>query len=949
MARYHAEEYPASGHGVNRGYENNPRHTARQGVFAYAPTPAEKAKKALLVQKMHEKTAPTREPFLLSAERKAETVQLGNYDLPSFAKKAEIIEQVTNHQVVVISGPTGSGKSTQVPQFLLEAGFDHTVVTQPRIMAANGVGDRIADELEMSLGPEARSLVAVQNSERYDGQPDAKIFVRTDGLEQVLQLEKYLSSLSQEEAEIMAARIVIILDEVHELNMNQVGLLALFKRILDKYPSLRIVVMSATANVEKYVNYFADNGARDVPVVEIEGKPADLEWEERPDVDAIEMISELLQVGDKLEPGDDVLLFTSGVGEIETLIKKGLAAGLKIEFTQLHSKMSSLEQARSVAAHPDTIRVIVSTDIAMTSVTLPHVKYVIDEGIVKNPELDEEGARGLVTQECSQAEIEQRGGRAGRVRWGMHITVCPHKETGMRFVPFDERAKYPPPPIYSTDLSNNVLQFASYGIDFAELDLIDEVSPQSIRAAKDKLYNLGALDENDDVTDIGQLMNKFPVGAEYSRMIAEAMQPGVPLNVLVHTIMVASSYETGGLRSFARKHVKGKEPWRNLVGAVEDDATLESKMFKAAGHMASDNEHDFLKQYDFEPKNLKRARKAYRKCMRAVGLDPFEIPILPPDGREEGMIRHCVASGLVEHIYTRGNTPMRDKKYMYYPADGFGSPRKISSRSVFDDPTVRTITAMPRFYMGINKNGGWDKHDIVESIQPITQAELAKLDLRETAVQIGAIAQGGMVKVVRERRAGQLVRGTDTVVPTGDQIDEGYMLKAVLENPGPVQLELKTIKRTLEQLQNLTRSTVNQISQVQYENLLLQAVRRSGSTAFHEIDLMLGELMREQDIRLEAFVASARVHEIRNAAVESVTVAGEVIPVSYRAGIPLAQHVTPGTIEQLPDHVAIPDGREVLFRVPKVSSRDGKLVRGHQDVPAYQAKRVVEKARELQM
>lgn len=565
---------------------------------------------------------------------------------------------------------------------------------------------------------------------------------------------------------------------------------------------------------------------------------------------------------------------------------------------------------------------------------------------MKNPELDEEGTEGLVTQICSQAEIKQRGGRAGRVRPGIHILVRPHEETGQPFAPLEDRAEYPVPPIYSTDLSRNVLQFASYGIDFGKLDLIDPVSTQSIRQAKDKLYNLGALDEDDEVTDIGKLMNKFPVGTEYARMVAEAMKPGAPLNVLVSTIIVASAYEAGGLRSFTTKHEKGKEPWRRVTGAVEDDPTLELKLFRAAGAQTDELQWRALEQQGYDPKNLLRARKVYRKCMRAVGLDPFLTPILPPDEDEAAAIRHCVASGLVENIYVRSQTAQRNGRHKFYPSTGFGLPRELSSRSVIDPHHAKMVVGDPRFYMAKTKEG-WNKYDIIENIQSVTQSELDKLDLRETMATIGAVAQGGMIKVVKERRAGQIKRGIEAVVPEQGEIDEGTILKAVLKNSGPSQNELKKTKRALEELQNLTQKTVKQLPQERYENLLLQAVRLSGSTEFHVIDAKLGELMRAQGLWLDMMVAPGFAQEIRQAAVDSVTVGDETILLSYHGGRPIAQRLAPQFIETLPDHVSIPDGREVLFRVPKLAQRDGSVVRGHQDLPAHEAKRVVRKSAEI--
>lgn len=350
-----------------------PRHSSARGVFPYVDHSGQD--RYALIERMRKKLRRPEPAETLRVRERAETdFSLGNRELPSYEKKAEIVEAVRNNQVTVIVGPTGSGKTTQVPQFLLDAGFDNISVTQPRILAANGVGDRIADELALSLGEEARELVAVQTSERFDHQEGAKIFVRTDGLEQVLQLERMLSQMPEDMACEMAANTVLIIDEVHESNVNQVGLLALTKRLLGKYDDLRVVVMSATADTEKYTSYFEDGGMRDVPIVEIEGKPADLKWLERPDVDAIQMIQELYVDGTKLEPGDDILLFTAGKNEIKKLIAQGIASGIKVEFVPLHAGMTSAEQARSVAPHPDTIRVIVSTDVAMTSLTFPHVK-----------------------------------------------------------------------------------------------------------------------------------------------------------------------------------------------------------------------------------------------------------------------------------------------------------------------------------------------------------------------------------------------------------------------------------------------------------------------------------------------------------------------------------------------------------------------------------------------
>lgn len=920
-----------------------PRHSSARGVFPYVESTATRERRQVLAAKMRAKlrskqTGEDRVPEIL--EPPELEFSLGNQELPAWNKKSEILQAVRENQVTIIIGPTGSGKSTQVPQFLVDGGFDQVILTQPRIMAANGVAERVADELESSFGEErARNLVAIQTSERFDRQEEAKIVVRTDGLEQVMQLERYLAGLKYDEQQEISGKTVLVLDEIHESNVNMVGLQALVLEMTEEYPSLRVVVMSATMDALKYQTYYGDNGKRLVPVVEVEGRPAEVTWSERPDADAIQVIRELVEEGDKLDAGDDILLFTSGKREIQDLIQKGTAAGLQLEFVGLHAGMTAEQQASAVAEHPNTVRVIVSTDVAMSSLTFPHLKYVIDEGIVKNPELDAEGVGGLVTQLCSQAEIRQRGGRAGRVRAGFHILVRPHEETGEPFLSFDKRAEYPEPPIFSTDLSRNVLQFASYGIDFEKLRLIDKVDPKKIRDAKDKLYNLGATDEQDAITEVGKRMNTFPIGTEYSRMIVEAMKPGVSLNVLVNTIMVASAYEAGGLRDFTGNYEKGKEPWRRRLSSPGSDAMAELQLFHAAGAIPSENES--LGSQGYDVKNLARARKALRKSMHRLGLSIVDTPILKLNDEEKEEVLHAVASGFVENIYVRGRVDRH--KYVYKSATGGGVSRELGSRSLVKSQSVPMVVGAPRYYIAQTEEGP-KKIDIIENVQPLTLEGLARLDMRETLVPVDVVVRGGMIKVLSERRAGGLLRGTSERVPESGEIDEGDMLKAVLDHPGEAQGELRAIKRELEELQRLTRTPLKQLPQMYYEGVLLKAIRTSGSTEFNVIDSRLRTMMTEQGIRLEKYIDPNAAQRIRSAAVPIVAVNDFSVRLDYVDGLPVAKRLSPRQIAQLPDELSIPDGRRVLVRVPKFSKQKNEIVRGYQDVPVQYAKKVTRDA-----
>lgn len=530
--------------------------------------------------------------------------------------------------------------------------------------------------------------------------------------------------------------------------------------------------------------------------------------------------------------------------------------------------------------------------------------------------------------------------------------MSPHEECGQPFVSFENRAEYPTPPIYATDLSRNVLQFANYGIDFAELDLIDPVSLRAIRHAKDKLYNLGALDDMDRITDVGKIMNKFPVGTECSRMIAEALKPGMSHNVLVNVMLIASAYEAGGLRSFTKKYEKGEEPWNRDARKVEDDAMLERNMFLSAGLENDEKQWRELRKKGYDTKNLLRARKAYRKCLHAIGQNPFLTPIYELDGEEMADVYHCVASGLVENIYVRSRSRAKSGARRYHSLTNDAAvSRELSNRTVVNPNLAAIVAGMLRYYMARGKDEDnrtiWNKYDIIENAQPLTPEQIQRLDLRETTFDTGLVVAGGALKVVVEHRAGGMRRGTSTRMSEVGEVDEGVMLKAVLENPGAAQGELKAIKKELENLQQLTRHRVNQLPQVEFENMLLRAIRQTDSTEFHAIDETLGRMMREQGIGKEKYIAPGLEAGIREAAVATLVIAGEEIRLRYNNGMPVAYTVSPSVLEKLPDEVVIPDGRVVLFRVPKHNEKDGRSAKGYRDVPAHVAKSDVLGARKV--
>ena len=437
-------------------------------------------------------------------------VSMNYRDLPVYSQKQRILDAVGKNQVVVIESPTGSGKTTQLPVILHEAGYaDKGVigVTQPRRIAAVGVSRFIARQLQCKLG----GYVGYKMRFEDFTSPETKLKIVTDGtLLQEMKGDRRLSKYS-----------VLMIDEAHERTLNIDFILGLVKEILPHRPELKVIISSATLNPKAFSEYFSDCPivTIDTPVypVEISYDPPPIEGDE--DV----LISKITAVVEKIALSGqegDILVFCTGEKMIKETVAKlsGGRARRDLHIVPLYGRLGSEEQEKVFDPPPEgTRKVVVSTNIAETSVTIDGITAVVDSGLAKmnfyNPRTY---TSSLVETLISKASADQRKGRAGRTRPGICLRLYSEKS-------YSERPEFTREEIYRTDLAEVVLRMAEIGIrDFETFPFISPPAPKGIHGAVEALRLLDALDENNDLTDIGRRMVPYPLMPRHARMIVES-------------------------------------------------------------------------------------------------------------------------------------------------------------------------------------------------------------------------------------------------------------------------------------------------------------------------------------------------------------------------------------------------------------------------------------------
>ncbi|XP_049808089.1 ATP-dependent RNA helicase DHX8 [Schistocerca nitens] len=429
--------------------------------------------------------------------------------LPIYKLKDELTKAVTENQILIVIGETGSGKTTQITQYLAEAGFTSRGkigCTQPRRVAAMSVAKRVAEEFGCRLGQEVGYTIRFEDCTS----PETVIKYMTDGMllrECLVDLDlKYYS--------------VIMLDEAHERTIHTDVLFGLLKQAVRKRPELKLIVTSATLDAVKFSQYFFE-----APIFTIPGRtfPVEVLYTKEPETDYLDAsLITVMQIHLREPPGD-ILLFLTGQEEIDTACEilyermKSLGPDVpELIILPVYSALPSEMQTRIFEpAPPGSRKVVIATNIAETSLTIDGIYYVVDPGFVKQKVYNSKtGMDSLVVTPISQAQAKQRAGRAGRTGPGKCYRL--YTERAYR----DEMLPTPVPEIQRTNLATTVLQLKTMGInDLLHFDFMDAPPVESLIMALEQLHSLSALDNEGLLTRLGRRMAEFPLDPNLSKML----------------------------------------------------------------------------------------------------------------------------------------------------------------------------------------------------------------------------------------------------------------------------------------------------------------------------------------------------------------------------------------------------------------------------------------------
>jgi len=564
-------------------------------------------------------------------------------ELPVSGRRADIAEALSGHQVVIVAGETGSGKTTQLPKICLALGRGREAMighTQPRRIAARSVAERIASELGSELG----QLVGYQVRFTDRTSKASRIKVMTDGI---------LLAELQHDPELRRYDTLII-DEAHERSLNIDFLLGYLKRLLPRRPDLKVIITSATIDPERFSRHFDD-----APIIEVSGRTYPVEIRYRPlmDLDEVDEEGDVL-VKDQTEAIEDavaelmtatdgdVLVFLPGEREIrdtaDALKRRSEDQRRGFDIVPLYSRLSAAEQHRVFERHTRR-RVVLATNVAETSLTVPGITAVVDTGLAR---ISRWSARTKVQrlpiEPISQASARQRSGRCGRTEAGVAIRLYSEED-------FDARPEFTDPEILRTSLASVILQMASLGLgEVAGFPFVEPPDQRAVRDGVSLLEELGALGGT-RLTKLGRRLARLPIDPRLGRMVLEADRLGCLREIVV--VAAALSVQDPRERPVEHQaradqlHARFRDEtsdfltWLNLWSYLREQQ--EERSSSAFRRMCRDEHLNYLRVREWQ--DLERQ---LRQIAREMGM---KIPRSSGPVKAE-LLHQALLSGLLSHI-----------------------------------------------------------------------------------------------------------------------------------------------------------------------------------------------------------------------------------------------------------------------------------------------------------
>lgn len=568
--------------------------------------------------------------------------------LPISARRHDIAAAIDGHQVVVIAGETGSGKTTQLPKIVLELGRAKIAHTQPRRIAARSVAQRIADECDVALGEEVG--YAVRFDDRTSGSTAIKLM--TDGL--------LLAEINRDRN--LSRYDTVIIDEAHERSLAIDFLLGYLKTLLPRRPDLKVIITSATIDVERFAAMF------DAPVIEVSGRTFPVEIRYRPlaERDDGDYLSAIHDAVSELPRDGDILVFLSGEREIrdatEFLESRHYP---RTEVLPLYGRLSAHDQQKIFSSHSGR-RIILSTNVAETSLTVPGIRYVIDPGLARISRYSQRlKVQRLPIEAVSQASANQRAGRCGRVADGICIRLYAEDD-------FNSRPEFTDPEILRTNLASVLLQMASLDLgDIRRFPFLDPPEGRAIADGTNLLRELGAL-KGTGLSKIGKQLSALPVDPKLGRMLLAADRLGCLADVLV----IVSGMSIQDPRERPLEHQQAADLLhKRFVQPDSDFLSYLSLWTYLRDQRAALSHSKFRKQCKAEFLHYVRIREWHdvhsqlRQTAKELKLRPGAI------GGAPDLVHQALLEGLLSHIGLkdidgREYAGARNARFMVFPGSG---------------------------------------------------------------------------------------------------------------------------------------------------------------------------------------------------------------------------------------------------------------------------------------
>ena len=612
----------------------------------------------------YEKTSEKLQSVLLDIEQSLSVVQrkqlnrpnIDYPDLPVSEKKTEIAEAISAHQVVIVAGETGSGKTTQIPKICMELGRGiHGLIghTQPRRLAARTVAQRIAQELQSELGQHVGFKI------RFSDNVSETSYIKlmTDGiLLAEIQQDRFLNQYD-----------TIIIDEAHERSLNIDFILGYFKQLLPKRPDLKLIITSATIDPLRFSKHFDD-----APVIQVSGRTFPVEMRYRPldsqDNDQTQGIIDAVNELATEKPGD-ILVFLSGEREIrDTADALNKEQFRHTEVVPLYARLSVSEQNKVFQSHSGR-RIVLATNVAETSLTVPGIKYVIDPGFAR---ISRYSARSKVQrlpiEAISQASANQRAGRCGRVSDGICIRLYSEDD-------YTARADFTDPEILRTNLASVILQMMSLGLGkIDDFPFVEAPESRNINDGFQLLEELGAVASKHsrlELTAIGKQLARLPVDPRYARMVVEAAR----LNCVSEVLIIAAGLSIQDPRERPQDKRQAADEMHSDYRSKESDFVgflLLWQDFKQQQKDLSANQlRTWCKKHFINYLRMREWQDIVSQLKKSVAELGFGISHTEADYQA---IHQALASGLLSHLgfkdKEREYLGARNTRFMIFPGSG---------------------------------------------------------------------------------------------------------------------------------------------------------------------------------------------------------------------------------------------------------------------------------------